>query len=550
LNASRTVAILGILFAGAYYYLAVIDIDYFSTRLPTLGPGPDGQEYFAGAISILRDGVIAIRIGEDLLPSRYPPGFSLAIAPFAYFLEGDEIVLAPYMANRFFGLLMLLSMFGFFVNLGRYYAAGISVTLLATLPAFVTYSRSSMSENLGALLILWTIFLICAAVRKNSIRLMSLAGLLMGLAVSTRLALLLFAPLLLAVFLIDRYAGPRQHFRTGSLVGMCFLIGMSPFLVQNWINFENPLTTGYDFWLSANTTSFSIQALYKQLGNLWREFSLQRVSFDVANIFGTGTYFTPILIPVSLAAGVFTLMKPTPEKLVITASVLMATVIMAFYKYISIRMFYPQLILVIVLMANFYQVMLDSVMVESGRARLRGAAVIFCVVASIGLMLAGIPSRSGTKGGELRVQFTDLLDKRYLGKRDKRYEPIRRISRFLKDREAMVIVQTRDVNVVLASSLLPREVTVIPEDSEHRFRHSDRWYLGENEIEAFVIKANRSGVPIYYAGSNNEEAGVLGRLEQLVPDARWLTLEDDKLAYLACLNTGQNDCDSRSANTE
>ena len=476
-------------FAFIYYYLSVIDIDFYDSRLPSLGPGPDGQEYFGAAMGFVRDGDLKIRIGDEILPSRYPPGFPATIVPFTYLLGGDDIVLAPYMANRTLGILIILSIFGFFLYLGRYYAAGISAVLLSTLPSFVSYSRSSMSENLGAFLILWTYLLTYLALKKDNGKLLALAGFVLGLAVTTRVALVLFGTVLAAVFLINHRKGLQRNLTSALIIAACFIAGAAPTLLQNWANFGNPLTTGYTFWMPTLFNSFSYASFENVLVALWQEVSLQRDVYITTNIFGTGTHFTPLYFFVCLVAILHMLCRPSREKLIIAGSLLITIVVLASYDFIHLRKYYPHQVLSICLVANFYQTAVDAVAHLWRKSRLRGSGIVLGCIATISFMVAGYPSQSGWKVGELRVQIIDLLNRDYLGRMDNRYEPIRRLPEYLSGEQGLVIVQTRNVNVILANSLLPRSLTVIPEDGNHRYRHSKHWRLGKEEVDDYTRAA-------------------------------------------------------------
>ncbi|MGE5219260.1 MAG: hypothetical protein ACM3SP_19860, partial [Chloroflexota bacterium] len=129
-----------------FYYGAVLRIDLKETSFLDLGPHTDAVEYFAQAKSILRYGAPTIQIGYDKLPSRYPAGYPILMIPWLKVLPERDIILAPFRTNQSIGLLLLLGSFALYLRIGRPLAGGLAVLLLATQPAFVTYSRSSMSD--------------------------------------------------------------------------------------------------------------------------------------------------------------------------------------------------------------------------------------------------------------------------------------------------------------------------------------------------------------------------------------------------------------------
>ena len=131
-----------------FYYGTVLRIDFKRTDFLDLGPYPDGVEYFAQANSILKEGAPTIQIGYDKLPSRYPPGYPILMIPWLRFLPHNGI-LAPFRTNQTIGLLLLVGSFTLYFAIGRPLAGGLAALLLATQPAFISFSRSSMSDLSG-----------------------------------------------------------------------------------------------------------------------------------------------------------------------------------------------------------------------------------------------------------------------------------------------------------------------------------------------------------------------------------------------------------------
>ena len=140
--------------AFLFYWGAVLRIDLKQTSLLDLGPYPDAVEYFAQADSILNQGAPTIQIGFDKLPSRYPPGYPILMIPWLKSLPHNGI-LAPFRTNQTIGALLLAGSFIFYMAIGRPLAGGLAALLVATQPAFVSFSRSSMSDlSAGAVIVL------------------------------------------------------------------------------------------------------------------------------------------------------------------------------------------------------------------------------------------------------------------------------------------------------------------------------------------------------------------------------------------------------------
>src|SRR6266536_4047617 len=141
-------AIFCFVLALLFYWDAVLRIDFERTDFLDLNPYPDAVEYFAQANSILKEGAPTIHIGYDKLPSRYPPGYPVLMIPWLRFLPHNGI-LAPFRTNQTIGLWLLIGSFALDFTIGRPLAGGLVALLLATQPAFITFSRSSMSDLSG-----------------------------------------------------------------------------------------------------------------------------------------------------------------------------------------------------------------------------------------------------------------------------------------------------------------------------------------------------------------------------------------------------------------
>ena len=139
--------------ALTFYYFAVLRVDYHKTMLLDLAPHPDASEYFAQAKSLRRDGWPSIQIGYEKLPSRYPFGYPVLMLPWLQILPDADTVLAPFRTSQTMGVLLLLAVFTFYTYLAMPLTGGFAVLLLATLPGFFTFSRSSLSEISASVLI-------------------------------------------------------------------------------------------------------------------------------------------------------------------------------------------------------------------------------------------------------------------------------------------------------------------------------------------------------------------------------------------------------------
>src|SRR6266700_3701730 len=198
-NAQFLAGILLLLVALTFYYFAVLRIDYSKTMLLDLGAHPDATEYFAQAKALYRDGWPSIQIGYEKLPSRYPFGYPALMLPWLKILPETDVVLAPFRTSQTLGLLLLLAVFAFYAYLAMPLTGGFAAILLATLPGFFTFSRSSLSEVSASLSIVLAFMFAYLGVKEERRWKIYLSAVLLGFSFNVRLQSIFFAPLLLGM---------------------------------------------------------------------------------------------------------------------------------------------------------------------------------------------------------------------------------------------------------------------------------------------------------------------------------------------------------------
>src|SRR5438552_5838689 len=172
--------------ALVFYYGAVLRIDLKRTNFLDLGPYPDAVEYFAQANSILKEGAPTIQIGYDKLPSRYPPGYPVLMIPWLKVLPHNGI-LAPFRTNQMIGLLLFAGSFVLYFATGRPLAGGLAALLVATQPAFITFSRSSLSDLSGGAVTVLACALVYLGLAWRRRWLIYCAAIVLGLSLCIRL---------------------------------------------------------------------------------------------------------------------------------------------------------------------------------------------------------------------------------------------------------------------------------------------------------------------------------------------------------------------------
>ena len=273
-----------------FYYATVLRVQFSRTDFLDLGPYPDAVEYFAQANSILKDGSAAIQIGYDKLPSRYPPGYPLLMVPWLAFHPHNGI-LAPFRTNQTIGALLLTGTFIFYFAIGRPLAGGLATVLVAPQPAFIDFSRSSMSDLSGGAIIVLAFALVYLGLRWRRRWVIYLAAAVLGLSLCIRPQLVFMAPLLIAMALFPANVSWTRWFMHCCLVLAVFAVSASPYFILNILEFGHPLKTGYEFWvpsLADKQAAFSLHNVRPQVALIWSEITASWDQFRVANLFGTG----------------------------------------------------------------------------------------------------------------------------------------------------------------------------------------------------------------------------------------------------------------------
>jgi hypothetical protein len=196
-------------------------------------PFPDAQEYADAAHQLeAGHGYVTLADSGTPQPPRYPPGFSLALTPFAFI--GD------YPSNVQLGSKLLVLMYLFATLsvawiLGGPLTAALASAIIGLSPFAATSASLVMSDAFAAAL---SVLLVGIFHQMSGTRMIAGGG-LVGAMVLVRLSAL-------AGLIACLAAVPRRHWPH-------VLIGAIPFIVAlglyQWSTFGNPVETGYDYWL-------------------------------------------------------------------------------------------------------------------------------------------------------------------------------------------------------------------------------------------------------------------------------------------------------------
>lgn len=217
-----------------------------------LGPSPDATSYAYQALQIAKGNFFSIPwVGENgqgpnvpdaLYPSRYPPGFSAVLAIFPLILRGGlgDVLAGSAVIS---GLLLLAT--GFVAwRIGGWRVAFISMSAVLISPLIWRSATIVMSDAFGALLIVLAVWLFYehrqATRRAVQVRLLVALGFLLGFAVFSRFALIIFA--VVAFVAIRNWK---------NILILC--VAAAPWAIilalYQWKAYGSPLTTGYSYWL-------------------------------------------------------------------------------------------------------------------------------------------------------------------------------------------------------------------------------------------------------------------------------------------------------------
>lgn len=217
-------------------------------------PFPDAQVYADTAVQVAHGNGIVTRVDEHrpvtewrtretLGPGRYPPGFSLALAPFAWL--GPTDFGGVQTGARLLTIVLVLVVAGAALALGGAVAAAIATIVAATSPFVTTSAGLVLSDAFGALLAVAIVVLLAFVERPSGSEgrrdgLLVVAGFVAGYGILTRTS---------AAFVLAALALALRRPRAWILVGLGALLPLSFLGAFQWAYFGNPFHSGYEYHL-------------------------------------------------------------------------------------------------------------------------------------------------------------------------------------------------------------------------------------------------------------------------------------------------------------
>ena len=519
-----------LLCALIFYYFSVLRIDYQETELLDLGPYPDAVEYFAQAKAVLKDGWPSIQIGYDKLPSRYPFGYPVLMLPWLKSLPQADSILAPFRTNQTIGLLLLLAVFGFYTYLAMPLTGGIATLLLATLPGFFTFCRSSMSDISASTLIVLAFMFAYLGLAEQRRWKIYLSAVILGLSVNVRIPSVFFAPLLLSMALFPIGRMRFRWFLHCGAVAIVFLLAATPVLLFNKIEFHSPFKTGYEFWVPYwSMRLFSPRYIPNNLATLWREVVLYPQGYHTANIFGTGTLFVSGFILLVMAGLFFVRTNSFILSAFMSGLTYLTSMLSHNSQLVDVRYYLPLLVLSVALAV--LPVTWAAKNLFTGK-RIIASLVVFVAFAAACL---GYPSRSGYNAvGINRCQAWDAL---HFADPPHRYHrqslsPAHKARAFFAQKNFAEFVGNRpgivlsSIDPVYLNVLLPDRFVAAPLDGDHNYRFSEIWHYDRPEALALVKQGLDRGLPIYALFTSNKEMTTQQSRLPALPGYEWTILNN------------------------
>jgi hypothetical protein len=488
--ASFFIGTLLLLCALTFYYFAVLKIDYHKTMLLDLGWW-DPSHYFAQAKALLKDGYPYVDYGYNKLPAMYPVGYPALMLPWLKILPEADSILAPFRTNQTIGLLLLLATFGFYGYLGMPLTGGVAALLLATLPSFFTFCRSSTSELSASALIVLAFMFAYLGLKEERRWKIYLSAIFLGLSLNIRVQSLFFGPLLLAMALFPAQGMRLRWFLHCLALPIVFTLAASPTLVLNTLQFHSPFKTGYDFWLAHSggmRAHFSPHYIPNNVAMLWKEFALRPQPFRIASYFGTGTHFVAAFILLSCVGFFFIRVNRFTICALLAGSSFLA--LTASYDVADIRFYLPLLMLLVAVAVLPLIWAAENLLVP--RRTIASLALFVLLVAAC----LGYPSRSrsATAPKSDRSQAWEALHFT---------TPLRQSREFIAQRYFLEMfgrqpgIVLADINPVYLNSLLPEGFVAAHLDGQRLIAFRDVHGYDRAQALAVVRRGLAQSLPVY-----------------------------------------------------
>jgi hypothetical protein len=504
--------------ALVFYYFSVLRIDYRNTNLLDLGTS-DPAHYFAQAKALLRYEMPSVQIGYDKMPSLWPAGYPALMLPWLKVLPEADSILAPFRTNQTIGLLLLFSVFGFYLYLAMPLTGGFAALLLATLPGFFTFCRSPLSDISASAFVALAFVFAYLGLKEERRWQIYLSAVFLGLSVNIRLQSFFFAPLLLAMALFPA-KGARVRWLLHCLaLPIVFALAASPLLVLNTIQFHSPFHTGYSYYLKpvlAKVPVFSWRYIPDNLAILWREFAIRPQKFTALNLFGTGTCFVPAFILLA-CVGVFFIRLNRSVICVFAAGLSFFALTISLFP-VNYLGYYLPLLMLLVAVAVLPVTWAVENLVWPKRTIASLAILVLFAAASLGYPSRSIDPRLKAD----RFQSWEALHSSTRPRQSPEFNAQRHFIESVGQTRGLVF---SDISSVYLNALFPPEFVAAPLDGKRfiPWRHVVD-YDDAKAVTLAELNLNRS-IPVYALFISTKELDEKASRLPNVPGYRWVPAE-------------------------
>jgi 4-amino-4-deoxy-L-arabinose transferase-like glycosyltransferase len=372
-----------------------------------------------------------------MVPPRYPFGFSMMMAPLIWL--GVEPVTVSIRFNQLVGLALILGSFALFWRAGDRVGAGLTSLFMGTQPGVLTLARSPMSDLAGAAVIVAAFYCFWRFVRSRPGDLAwGITGAaILGVAIWVRTPNLMYIGVTPLVGFFGQPLPFWRRVRTVLIFGFAFAVAVTPVLVYNYWSFDDPLKTGYDYWMprrdggsmASPTVAFAgAERAGSQGYFIWNEIIQRERGMSMARLFGTGSYLNPTLVLIALIGAVTALLSRDRASVVIGCAAAITFLPVLVLRTSDIRNWF-----VFPLMLPFVAGRQMSALLRQAAASSRRdwfsitAVVLLCAAAA-----SGWPGRNGT------FEVAALTDVRRFRGRAERYEAVKHIRRLNAARPSLI----------------------------------------------------------------------------------------------------------------
>ena len=476
-------------------YASVGSIDLEKSKYLNYNPYPDAPEYLAAANTCLEGNGYRIKIGEDYLPSRYPPGLSIAYC-WVEKITNIQILKIPYITNYILSVMITIFGFLYFIWKKKYFAAFFFPLVLTTLPIFIVYARAPMSEMLSTLYILILFFLLIEYLESGRVLYYLIACCTLGVSFLIRSQNLFFGFLLLSP--VFRYSRNEQKaWKTQTILAagfICFVIGLIPSFYHAYINFGSIFLDGYKFWVGSLAFGklFSLSNIGMHQFYLLSEIFHDNKAFTLATMFGVGVSISFVFAFISLLSSVVLFWKSRIFRKLFCLAFL-SFLAVGTYMAVSPRFYVTHFILLVFVIANVSEILFrDHFQNLVLRWTLRGVYIV-CAI----LLLVGFYPVRGSYPINVRFTTAELILKNGVGNGSYLNNMIKIFDEELQKVNNKEVLLVSGHSPVLLDVFLPNNVIIVPDSGVNQYMFSAKYKFRNEDVVRYVEEFRKRKAPVY-----------------------------------------------------